>query len=94
MAKDKRYDYVAGKGQVLEDGTWWTNCLASVGEICTLKFYDLQIQDGKWWAADIRTECVETAVADGNNFARWKELELSEFKECIMYTNCTLAYKQ
>ena len=66
--KENIYKTVPGQGQKLADGTWWTNSRASVGELCEVEYYYRKISNGKYWASNKRSECVETAMFGGKPF--------------------------
>lgn len=58
------YENVPGQGKRLEDGTWWVNCRAKVGEVH-------KMNPGHY----IRVcQVIETGIFDGLPFARWKRL--------------------
>ena len=64
--KENIYEIVPGQGKRLADGTWWTNCTAKVGEVCSQFMIP-----GNYTK---KSEVVEVGRFGGLPFARWKDI--------------------
>ena len=93
MESENIYEKVPGQGQLLRDGTWWTNSKAAVGHVCVTPYYFRKVESRTLYAADKRSKCVEKATFDGKPFCRWEALEPTPFRACNVYMNYQLEYK-
>jgi hypothetical protein len=92
--KDDVYEAVPAHGQMLSDGTWWTNSSARVGEVCTNHHYHRKYNktNKQWYSKPKVSKCVESGVFGGRKFARWESVD-TEWKEAILCSNNSMDYK-
>ena len=94
MDNAKLYALVPGKGDILPDGSWWTNSSVKVGYISTTHHYWTKYDSSlkTYFSKPNVLKCVETSTFGGEPFARWEQLE-SEWREAIKYSNQQMDYK-